>query len=335
MNRPFLPNERNANTFTQSVIRAVAAFGRGETPADPQAAAVLKTAMTPTALTTTGVPTATALATFMPMLSPASAIRNVISLSPHADIAQYGAMAVVNLKASGSGMGPVAEGAPIPMFQFTLSDSDLTPKKFAFCAAFSRPVWEHTNAEAYMTPVLQTNATLAAESLLSGATAGSASAPAGLKYNNGAVTADAGSGEAAMLNDLANIAANPASVGGANICFIASPKQYIKIMLKKPADFPPVFMSSALADRQVACLAIPALVFAGYGVPQIKISKQAVVVMQDSSPQHISAVGTPNTVAAPTFNTFQQDGVALKVVMDLDWVLRNAAGFAWTQSVNW
>ncbi len=335
--RPFLPSERNASTFVQSTLRAVAAFGRGEKVIDDkEAQAILKAATTPTALTTSGVPVGTALAIMPQLLGPASAGSNLVRLAAHADFYRYGALAVPKLVASGTGMVFVLEGAPIPFFQFALSDSDLSPKKIALGAAFTRQAWENTQAEAFMTSVLTANASLAFESILFDATAASATRPAGLRNGIAAMTADAGSGEAAMLADLANLAGICAAVGGANLAYVASPKQFVKIMLKKPSDFPfPVFCSSALADRQVACIALPALAIAGYGEPKISISKQTLVVMQDSAPQQIGSVGTPNTVAAPTFNAFGQDGVVLRILVDMDWVLRDAAGFAWTQSTNW
>jgi len=346
VNRPYLPPERR-NTLARSILRGVIAVGRGDDPiafaesawpGDNETLDILqqKAASTITSLQTSGVPTSTALATLLPVLGPASAFGGIIQLAAHADLDDYSALAIPQLNASGSGVAFTTEGAPFPMMQFSLAADTLSPKKAAFGVAFTRELWDYSGAETFMMPVLNANASVGLESILFDANASSTTRPAGLKNGIAATTADAGSGEAAMIADLANLGAICAAVGGANLAFIASPKQFIKIVLKRPAGFPfPVFCSSALPDRQVACIALPALAIAGYGEPKIQISKSALAVMQDSSPGQISAVGTPNAVAAPIFNPYQQDGVVLRVITDISWVLRDSAGFAWTQSTNW
>lgn len=347
--KPYFPAERKSQ-FAQSVLRTAIAIGRSGSAGEavrfaerawPDDQATLdmieqKAAVTPTTTATSGVPTSAVLATLLPILGPASAIGGIIQNAAHADLDDHGALFIPKLNASGSGVAFVAEGAPHPMMQFSLAANALSPKKVALGAAFTRELYEYTNAEAFMTPVLQANASLGLESILFDATAVSTTRPAGLKNGISATTADAGSGEAAMINDLANLGAICAAVGGADLAYIASPKQFVKIVLKRPAGFPfPVFCSSALPDRQVACLALPAFAISGYGTPRVQASKSALAVMQDTNPGQISATGTPNTVAAPIFNPYQQDGVVLKIVADVDWVLRDATGFSWTQSTNW
>lgn len=121
----------------------------------------------------------------------------------------------------------------------------------------------------------------------------------------------------------------------AHLCFICSPKQFVKLMLKRPSDFAfPILCSSALADGVVACLGLDAIAFAGAGDPQFSISRNAAVVMRDH-PGQFNVAGTPNAVASPIVSAMQSDLVMLKFAAHLDWVLRDQSGIAWTQNVNW
>jgi len=152
-----------------------------------------------------------------------------------------------------------------------------------------------------------------------------------------ATTATAGGGLAAMTADLAALAAAVAPIGGSELLFVASPKQYFKINLLRTAPLPfPLIASSGLGDGIVVCIATNALAVAGGNdPPRIQVSTEALLHFEDTSPLAIGTVGTPPTVAAPTRSLFQTDGVAVRLTADITWALRATGAISWTQSVTW
>jgi hypothetical protein len=69
--------------------------------------------------------------------------------------------------------------------------------------------------------------------------------------------------------------------------------------------------------------------------PRFDVSDQAVLHMEDTSPAAISAVGTPNTVAAPIRSLWQTDTMAIRMIMDLNWALRHADVVSYTTTMTW
>lgn len=293
-------------------------------------------AVTPTATTTTNVPTSTAIENLVPLLGPASASGNIFKQSLSLDFGQASAISVPEITASGAGVAFIGQGGAFPIRQFQFSPVQLTPRKLGFGCVITRELWEHSNAEALIGSVMAADLSLGIETLLFDAVAADTVRPAGLKNGIAAITADAGASGAndAMINDLANLATAVAPVS-THLAYVASPKQYVKIMLRKSLTFPfPVYASSALADRQVACIALDALAVGGNGEPRLEVGDAPTIVMDDAAGA-FSTVGTPNVVAAPIQSTFQADLIAMKVIADISWALRSASGFSWTQNVNW
>ena len=344
--KPFVP-ERAVNNHRRTLVRAFvckaeALFGGG----DPGKLAeskgfdratietIRKGAVVPLATTTSGAPVSTTLEILGSILSPTSVLKEIISRSVNASFGNAGALSIPDDVASGSGVAFIEQGAPIPMSQLSLSATPMSPKKLALGAVLTRELATYTNGEAFMGRILAANLTLGAETLLLDAVAGSAIRPAGIKNSIAALTPDADDDIAGMMNDLANLGSAVAAVG-TDIAYIASPKQFIKLKTRLPSDFAfPIFPSAALADKQVAALALDALVIAGQGDVNISTSRTGAVVMNDVAAM-ISAAGTPNTVAAPVRSLEQTDCVALRLIMDIDWALRSSSGFAWTEGVAW
>ena len=81
-------------------------------------------------------------------------------------------------------------------------------------------------------------------------------------------------------------------------------------------------------------IALPALVSAMDPAVRFETSKQADVHMDDA-PSPLSAVGPPNTVAAPIRSLYQTDCVSFKVLLEVSWGLRAANAVAWTSAVTW
>lgn len=352
--KPFLPGEIEAKPHPLLRTLARAVIARGITKDADQAVQharktwggdrdtldlLTKGAVTPTATTTANAPISTLVKTLPNILGKASAMGAILNLAgPNVlDFDGANALSVVDFKPQGTTVAFSTQNGGFPVFQLSASGVMLySDRKSGGIAAVTRQLFEHSSAETLLPVVLAKNLGFGFDALLFDNVAASTTRPAGLKNGIAAITADGGSGETAMANDLANLAGAVAPISATNIAFICSPEQYVKLMLRKPSDFAfPVLCSSALADGQVACLGLDAIAFAGDGEPTFTISRQATVAMRDDPPATLSTVGTPNTIAAPILSAFQSDLVMLKFVANLDWALRDASGFAWTQNVNW
>lgn len=354
MNRPFLPPAKAATNHLRTLTRSYVAMaeallvgggnpdqiaerrysGDTATIETVKRGFVSRGAVTPLATTTSGAPVSTTLEILDSVISPMSVFRPILGGALKAEFMNSAAMSIPDITASASGVGYIQQGAPVPMRQLSISANPMVPRKLALGAVLTRELATFTNGEAFISRILSADLALGAETILFDANAASSTRPAGLKYNIAALTADSDTGSDGMIADLSNLAAAVAGTG-TRIVFIASPKQYVRILLRRPADFPfSVYPSAALADRQVTALSLDALVIAGQGEPQISVSRTSAVVMADDAGA-FSSVGTPNAVAAPIRSLEQTDCVGLRLIMDLDVMLRSSGGFAWTQNVAW
>lgn len=351
--RPFLPNEAEPPPILRTLSRVVIARGRTKTEETASEFAektwgdrhvrqfMSKAAVTPTATSTSNAPISTLVKSLPNILGKASAFGQIINMvEPHVlDFDGANALSVVDFKPTGASVAFTTQMGGFPVFQLSASGVMLyADRKAGGIAAVTRTLFEHSSAETLLPAVLAKNLGFGFDALLFDNVAASATRPAGLKNGIAAITADAGSGEVAMANDLANLAGAVAPISATNIVFICSPEQYVKLMLRKPSDFAfPVLCSSALPDGQVACLGLDAIAFAGSGEPQFTVSRQATVAMRDTAdvPATLSTVGTPNAIAAPIVSAFQSDLIMLKFVANLDWALRDPSGFAWLSGANW
>jgi hypothetical protein len=279
----------------------------------------------------------TNISTVISLLGPTSASAAIFrsALGVGVDHA-YGVM-IPTLTASGTGVNFIAQGAPIPVKQFAFSGPTLVPQKIALVLGFTRELFNSSSADVLVRALLTENFALGLDSILLDAVAGDTTRPAGLRNSVAATTATAGGGLAAMTADLAALAAAVAPIGGTELLFVASPKQYVKINLLRTSPLPfPVIASSGLADGIVVCIATNALAVAGGNdPPRIQVSTEALLHFEDTTPLAIGTVGTPPTVAAPTRSLYQTDGVALRLTADITWAMRATGGISWTQSVSW
>ncbi len=337
--------QRRVRPYIRGLIAEVQARGGGD-PVDfarrnwPQDRAtqdfLTRGAVVPTATTTSGVSTSTVIA-LPPLLGPLSAAGNILSRALNLSFGNAAAINVPTILPSATGVAFIAQGAPHPIRQSTFATAGpLTPKKLALGTTMTRELFEGSSAEAVISSVLAADLSLGIETVLFDTTAADTTRPAGLKNGISALTADTGTDVTAMFNDLATLGAAVATVGGLNFGYIASPKQAIKIQLRKSTNaFPyPVYASSALADAEVCCLAFDALAVAGDATPRFETSKAATLHMEDTTPLALASAGPPS-YAAPIRSLYQTDSIGLRLIADLSWILRSTSGFAWIDSVNW
>jgi hypothetical protein len=118
-----------------------------------------------------------------------------------------------------------------------------------------------------------------------------------------------------------------------NIIFIAAPDVAVKIALRTNNRFAyPVFSTGGLSAGQLVCLAVNCLAVAGDDTPRFEVSDQATVHLDDTTPLAISAAGT---VAAPTRSNWQTDTRTVRLILELNYVLRTTNAIAWTESITW
>jgi Phage capsid family len=292
---------------------------------------ILRAAVVPASTTGAGwanTIAATAVADFVASLATFGAAAQVIAGGVRVDLDGVNTVSVPRrATAVDSALAWIAEGAPIPVKQDALDAVSLSPRKFAVAVGITR---EMSFAEPVVETLLREDAAASLDASMFSTTAGSATRPPGLLAGIAPLTAAAGGGEAAMLADLAAIAA---AVGTGNVVYVMPPTvaAVASTLLRNPAT---ILTTQFMPADSVIGLDPRALV-SGFGPePQISTSIEATVHFEDTSPQPIGTAGTPNVVAAPTRNAFQQDLVLIRLIMLASWALR-APAVAWVQGVTW
>ena len=339
--RPAAPNHRR--TVARAFACKAQAMFHGGDPAEiaertyPSDRATLESvkrgAVTPLATTTSGAPVSTTLDILGAILTPASVMPYIIANSQNFEFGTAAAIATPFAIASAAG-DFIQQGAPIPMSQLSLLAIPMSPKKFAMGTVMTRELATYTHGESFIGRKLAADIALGLESRFFDNITGTDIRPAGLRNGISSLTPDADDSIDGMMNDLANLGSAVATVG-TSIVYVASPKQYVKLKTRLPYDFAfPIFPSAALPDKEVAALTLEAIAIAGQGDINISISKTGAVLM-NTVPAQLSTIGTPNAASAPIRGLEQTDTIALRVIADIDWALRNPAGFAWTENVAW
>lgn len=312
-------------------------------PNDKDAAIILKSATAPASTTGSGWASQlaqTAVSDFILGLGPASAGAQLLRQGMQLNFDGNAAILVPGLLAAAGNVSFVAEGAAIPVREFAVSGTTLSPRSLKSLTSFTRELFNRSTptVEALVSNMLTQSVGLALDTAMFDATSGDAIRPAGLLENINATTAsDETDRRNAMLEDVAAlVGAVSAVAGNFPIVLVASPKQATALRLWSRADLAfDVFASSALSDKVVIAVATNALASAIDPTPRFDVSDQAVLHM-DSSPLPIDSGTTTTPVqAAPLISEFQQDMLSLRAIFKVSWGLRDPGGLAWTQSVLW
>jgi capsid protein len=273
-------------------------------------------------------------------MGPLSAGAQLLGLGLQLQFSGNAAIMVPGFVASSSKVGFVQEGAAIPVVQFSASGATLEPRKFAAITTFTREIFQHSTPtiEGLVRTVLTESLALALDTALLDTTAGDATRPPGLRFGIAPITAsnNSATGEA-IWEDVSALATAVAAIGGNNpIVFVAAPSQAVALRMRLPPSIykVTVLATSGLADGVVLAIASNAIASALDPVPRIDRASEATLHMSDA-PSQFSTVGAPNTVAAPSRSLWQSDTIGLRLRFEVSWGLRNAAGLAWTQNVNW
>jgi len=272
-----------------------------------------------------------AVGDFMGSLGPVSAASTLFNRAMRVSFPNgHSSITVPGYIASAGGASFVGEGQPIPARSLSVSAPVLTPRKVAAIAALSREMLEYGNAEPVIRAALVENTGLALDAAMFG-TAAAGTAPAGLRNGVTGLTPTAGGGIHAMTRDLGALAAAVAPVGGSNIVFVAAPGEHAKILLTGSDFAYPVLASGALPSGTVLAIAASALAVAVGVRPEIDVAEETTLHMDDAPAQ----IGSGSGVAAPVISVFQTGQIALRTILQADWVLRAPGSVAWVASVTW
>jgi hypothetical protein len=278
---------------------------------------------------------ATSVADFISVMGGASAGAALLKLGLQLSFNGYAAIKVPGVVAAAGNTTFVQEGQPIPVRKLLVDGPTLTPRKFATIIPFTGEIAEQStpNIEKLVGAVLSESVGLALDLALFDATAGDDARPPGLRHGI-AVTAASSSGGTplvTMTTDIRNLAGAVAGVAGnAPIIFVASPAQAIALRLQARTDFNfDVLASAALPPGMIICIAANALASAIDATPRISVGTDTALVMQDDTmPAEFGAGG-------PLRSLFQTDSLALRLILEVSWALRNPAALAWSESVLW
>lgn len=350
--RAMRAQDRPAEYFLRAATAAALAEargaygGRGATdflartyPDDIVSALLLRAATTPARLDTAqwaGALASKGVADLIDILGPVSAGAALLARGVRLPLERYGSVIVPTVVASGSPGGFTAEGAAAAVSDLQILGPLLEPKTMRVIAVLTRETLKSTAGEAIFRAALLERLSLVVDAAMFGAAAATEAAPAGLRFGATAVTAATGGGEAAMVKDLAALAAAVAPIGGLDIMFVASPAEAVKISLWRPQLAFPVLASAALPAGTALAVAARAIASSIDAEPEFRTSTEAVLHM-DTSALDLSTAGTPPVVAAPARSMYQTDCVAIEVAFGLSWVLRTPASgaVAVTSAVTW
>jgi hypothetical protein len=297
-----------------------------------------RAASTITSLTSGGVSTATVLQDALPLVGPGSMLATLAARTLNiGDFGEASSYTLPELVITPDGVTFIAEGGPFPVLQLAFSSVSLTPKKVGFIFSVRRELFSYSSAEAVLMEIVKAKLGVGLEKLLLDATAASTTRPRGLKNNIAATGASSKSSNEAMAMDISTITGAVSAVSGMNQILLCHPRRAINIAMRKTTSLPfSVLAASQLGDDEIMAVGLNTLAFAGSVTPRIERSDAAVLVMDDSNPTAFSTPGSPATIGAPIISNWQSDTISIRLVADLNWVLRSDTGVAWIDSIaNW
>jgi hypothetical protein len=225
----------------------------------------------------------------------------------------------------------VGEGKPIPVHQLPVSPGAiLTPSKFATIVTLTREMIVSSNAEQLVRAVLIDAVAAGLDVALFSNVAADATRPAGLLYGVTTTGAATGGGIGAMWDDLAALAAAIAPLGGADIVYVTSPGDWVKVTFAAGPQFKiPVYASSGVPSKTVIALAPNALCSATDPAPRLEASRDAMQHMEDVNP------ADPIMTGVPIKSMFQIDSTSIKLTMLVSWATRATGAIAYVQNISW
>jgi hypothetical protein len=238
--------------------------------------------------------------------------------------------------ANAGNAGWTAEGAPIPVRDYTTNLLTLRPHKLASITTYTQEMARSSNIEEVVRSLISEDVALQLDTALFSTTAETAIVPGGILAGVAPISSANGTDKREnMVEDIEKlVAAIAANKGGSSPVFITDPAHCAaaKAWLSPKFDYP-ILASTALTPGTLICVEARSLAATVVdSTPDFATAESAVLHYEDTTPADIVSGGTP---ATPTKSLFQTDGVALKMtISNISWMMR-AAHVAWTQAVNW
>lgn len=245
----------------------------------------------------------------------------------------------------------VAEGSPIPVRRVGLTSATLSPHKMGVISYFTREMAKYSTPqiEGLLRQYIREDTADTVDTLLTDATVGSTTRPAGLLYGISALAASTAGGWRAMLEDIDTLAAPfDTAKAGRNLVLLMNKRESRKLALVPGPDDQIGSMRQVLTEAGITpigstnitagrLIMIDAADFATAAddQPEFDVSEQAVIHAEDTSPAQISTAGSPNTVAAPVVSMFQTASIALRMLMDITWAMRRTGMVQWIDGADW
>lgn len=217
------------------------------------------------------------------------------------------------------------EGLPFPVADGVTDTVDVGPVRKMMIAVAVTGELEFYSIEAastIMQRMLTEKAGPSLDATVFSTTAADDVRDAGLLNGVTPITASNLTGQAAMAEDIGELAGALGAAGcnSDRAMYFAAPRQAAAMRLLAGPRFTNeiIAVNSLIAGTVVAI--DPAAIATGYsGIPEIETSKQAVMHYEDTTPLPISSPGTPSTVAAPVISAFQSDLIVIRLRNRLCW----------------
>lgn len=314
-------------------------IAKSQWPGDIDVSMLLKAATSPattSSSTWAGSLASTAVADFVSVMGGAFASTSLLGHGIQLEFEDKNGILVPGIVADANNVGFVGEAQPISVSALSLDGPILTPHKVPMIAVFTREVLQRSNVEPNVRPVLLESIGLGLDAAMFSTAATSSIRPAGLL--NGIVpltpstTTDP---QEAMIADIKALVSAVAPIAGnGEVVLVAATDQAVALRLRQSREVYPILASAALASGTILAIATNGLASAIDPVPRFEIASEATIVMDDAAGP-LSAIGTPNVVAATARSLFQTDTIALRVILQVGWGLRSPSAIAYMTGVSW
>jgi hypothetical protein len=275
---------------------------------------VLKTASTPTALSNAGF--SSMGAADLVVLAPGSATAQLMAGGLQVSLDGRALLQLPSYLTAAADAGLwVLEGAPIPVRDLAFATGlKLEPRKLAVISVFTRELSVHSDILNVVRSIVPRAIDLALDAACFSANIDDGTTPGGILAGIGDSGASAGTGQAALIEDVATLtSALAAKGGGNNVVFITDPATAMRMRLWAPPRFTsPIYASAAITTDTLVAIEASAFVSAFLPGAEVTASAEALLHMEAATPLPIVNAGS--TPAPNVRSLYQTDCVALKIV---------------------
>jgi hypothetical protein len=232
--------------------------------------------------------------------------------------------------------GFVGEASAIKVGKASLTSNTLTPHKLGIISEYTEELGLYglPAIEQILRQGISEDTQNAVDAALLDAAAGSAIRPPGLLNGLSSLTPTpiAAGPLNALGNDIGSLAA---SIPQANdFAVLMNAAERSRAITLAPALASLVVEAPSLPSKRIVGIDCADLATIEDDSPRFVVSTEATIHEEDV-PLPLSAVGTPNVVAAPIRNLFQTDAIAIRMTLFCGWLMRRSNRLAFTDGVLW